>query len=92
MHGGLTTAEAFPAESAGGLEQPLARCAAINLPPREVNRSQHDLPLHAVKMTSKSVTGTNILRRPEPNRTELENQKLRIRSGGTATITFYRTD
>ena len=56
MHGGLTTAEAFPAESAGGLEQALARCAAINLPPREVNRSQHYLqPLHADKMTSKSL-------------------------------------
>ena len=41
MHWGLTTAEAFPAESAGGLEQALALCAAINLPPREVNRCQH---------------------------------------------------
>lgn len=89
MHGGLTTAEAFPAESAGGLEQALARCAAINLPPREVNRSQHDLPLHAVKMTSKSLGPTFC---GDPNRTELEHQKLRIRSGGTATITFYRTD
>ena len=90
MHGGLTTAEAFPAESAGGLEQALALCAAINLPSREVNRSQHNLqPLHADKMTSKLLGPTFC---GDPNRTELEHQKLRIRSGGTATITFYRTD
>ena len=88
MHWGLTTAEAFPAESAGGLEQALARCAAINLPPREVNRSQQNLPLHAVKMTSKSLGPTFC----GDTGTELEHQKLRIRSGGTATITFYRTD
>ena len=89
MHGGLTTAEAFPAESAGGLEQAPALCAAINPPPREVNRSQHYLqPLHADKMTSKSLGPTFC----GDTGTELEHQKLRIRSGGTATITFYRTD